>query len=596
MYILGLSAMGHDSAAALLGDSGIVAAMEESKLTRSRAVEGIPREAIRYCLERAGIGWRDVTHVAIASRPWRAWQRQATFRARLAPIAPVSSGYFVNKASGELGRELNNVRIVRQMAGAPEGRLESLDHHLCHAASAFYASPYERALVVSLDEKGDGRAGFVGIGEGTALREVSSLALPHSLAWVYSQVTKLLGFRPHADEHKTQWLSIYGNSGGDPGGGAAAVVTGAATGAAEFTELFLEMLRREPRGPAQLNTKYFRNGFAGELSFTHEFYRRAGIAHEPAEDAPGTRVAEALCAPIAAGLQRACETILYEWLAALREEFQERALCVAGGLFLNPLLVAAIEARAGYENVFVQPAAGNEGTALGAAWLVWHQQLERARMRAMPGPYWGPAYSNEEIKKVLDNCKAAYHWCDSDERKLGEAVRLLQAGKIVAWFQGAAEFGPRAQGNRSLLASPWAPYAKENLNDYVKHRESFRPFALAIPEERCAEYFECSANGRFLTTMATANEAGRKLLAPLPPGFLLAGNLVRLHVVRAADNPLFWKLLNRAGENAPAPILVNTSFNLFGEPLVVTPRDAVRSYFCSGADALVAGNFLLEKR
>lgn len=596
MYILGLSAMGHDSAAALLGDSGIVAAMEESKLTRSRAVEGIPREAIRYCLERAGIGWRDVTHVAIASRPWRAWQRQATFRARLAPIAPVSSGYFVNKASGELGRELNNVRIVRQMAGAPEGRLESLDHHLCHAASAFYASPYERALVVSLDEKGDGRAGFVGIGEGTALREVSSLALPHSLAWVYSQVTKLLGFRPHADEHKTQWLSIYGNSGGDPGGGAAAVVTGAATGAAEFTELFLEMLRREPRGPAQLNTKYFRNGFAGELSFTHEFYRRAGIAHEPAEDAPGTRVAEALCAPIAAGLQRACETILYEWLAALREEFQERALCVAGGLFLNPLLVAAIEARAGYENVFVQPAAGNEGTALGAAWLVWHQQLERARMRAMPGPYWGPAYSNEEIKKVLDNCKAAYHWCDSDERKLGEAVRLLQAGKIVAWFQGAAEFGPRALGNRSLLASPWAPYAKENLNDYVKHRESFRPFALAIPEERCAEYFECSANGRFLTTMATANEAGRKLLAPLPPGFLLPGNLVRLHVVRAADNPLFWKLLNRAGENAPAPILVNTSFNLFGEPLVVTPRDAVRSYFCSGADALVAGNFLLEKR
>jgi carbamoyltransferase len=589
MYILGLSAMGHDSAAALLGDSGIVAAMEESKLARRRAIGGIPREAIRFCLEHAGIGWRDVAHVAIASRPWRAWQRQASFRARLAPLAPVSSGYFVNKASGELGRELNNVRIVRQMAGAPDGRVESLDHHLCHAASAFYASPFERALVVSLDEKGDGRAGFVGLGEGTGLREVSSLALPHSLAWVYSQVTKLLGFRPHADEHKTQWLSIYGESGGDAGGAAVA-------GAAELTELFLEMLRREPRGPAHLNAKYFRHGFAGELSFTHEFYRRAGIAREPAEDAPETRVPEPFRAKIAAGLQRACEIILCEWLAALREEFKERSLCLAGGLFLNPLLVAAIEARAGFENVFVQPAAGNEGTALGAAWLVWHQQLGRARMAAMPAPYWGPAYSNEEIKKVLDNCKAAYHWCDSDERKLGEAVRLLQAGKIVAWFQGAAEFGPRALGNRSLLASPWAPYAKENLNDYVKHRESFRPFALAIPEEQCAEYFECSANGRFLTTMAKANEAGRKLLAPLPPGFLLQDNLVRLHVVHAADNPLFWKLLNRAGENAPAPMLVNTSFNLFGEPLVVTPRDAVRSYFCSGADALVAGNFLLEKR
>ena len=582
MYILGLSAMGHDSAAALLGDSGIVAAMEEGKLARTRAIEGIPREAIRFCLERAGIGWRDVAHVAIASRPWRAWQRQASFRARLAPLAPVSSGYFVNKASGELGRELNNVRIVRQMAGAPEGRVVSLDHHLCHAASAFYASPFERALVVSLDEKGDGRTGFVGIGEGTGLREVASLALPHSLAWVYSQVTKLLGFRPHADEHKTQWLSIYGERGG--------------AGGAELTDLFLEMLRREPRGPAHLNAKYFRRGFAGELSFTHEFYRRAGIAREPAEGTPETRVAEPLRAGIAAGLQRACEIILCEWLAALREEFKERSLCLAGGLFLNPLLVAAIEARAGFDNVFVQPAAGNEGTALGAASLLWHQQLGRARMAAMPGPYWGPAYNNEEIKKVLDNCKAAYHWCDSDERKLGEAARLLQAGKIVAWFQGAAEFGPRALGNRSLLASPWAPYAKENLNDYVKHRESFRPFALAIPEERCPEYFECSPNGRFLTTMAKANEAGRKLLAPLPAGFLLPDNLVRLHVVHAAENPLFWKLLIRAGENAPAPMLVNTSFNLFGEPLVVTPRDAVRSYFCSGADALVAGNFLLEKR
>jgi carbamoyltransferase len=589
VYILGLSAMGHDSAAALLGDSGIVAAMEESKLARTRVIEGIPREAIRYCLERAGIAWRDVGHVAIASRPWRAWQRQASFRARLAPLAPISSGYFVNKASGELGRELNNVRIVRQIAGTPDGRVATLDHHLCHAASAFYASPFERALVVSLDEKGDGRAGFVGIGEGTGLREVASLAVPHSLAWVYSQVTKLLGFRAHADEHKTQWLSIYGERDGESSGGAAGR-------AGEFTDLFLEMLRREERGPARLNAKYFRHGFAGELSFTHEFYRRAGIAHEPAEDAPETRVAEPMRARIAAGLQRACEIILCEWLVALREQFKERSLCLAGGLFLNPLLVAAIEAGAGFENVFVQPAAGNEGTALGAAWLVWHQELGRPRLAEMPAPYWGSAYSNEEIKKVLENCKAAYHWCDSDERKVDEAERRLLAGKIVAWFQGKAEFGPRALGNRSLLASPWAPYAKENLNDYVKHRESFRPFALAIPEERCAEYFQCSPNGRFLTTMARANAAGRKLLAELPPGFLLADDLVRLQVVRAADNPLFWKLLQRSGENAPAPILVNTSFNLFGEPLVVTPRDAVRSYFCSGADALVAGNFLLEKR
>ena len=579
MYILGLSAMGHDSAAALIGDSGVVAAIEEGKLARTRGVEGIPRAAIHFCLERAGISWRDVAHVAIASDPTRAWRRQAWYRARVAPFGPVSSGYFLNKAFGELGRELNNFRIVKQMAGEPARRVEALEHHLCHAASAFYASPFDKALIVSLDERGDGRAGFVSDWRRRADSGSGSIAMPHSLAWAYSQVTKLLGFRAHGDEHKTQWLSLAGEP--------------------VFADLFLAMLRGAAAGPGDsagaphLDTRYFRREFAAELAFTSEFYRRVGIA-----GAPERQMDDATRANIAASLQQACETIVCEWLAGLREKFQARSLCLAGGLFLNPLLVAAIESRAGFENVFVQPAAGNEGTALGAAWLVWHREPARGRARVAPmaAPYWGPAYSNAEIKTVLDNCKATYRWCDSDERKLAETVRLLHGGKIVAWFQGAAEFGPRALGNRSLLASPWAPYVKENLNDYVKHRESFRPFALAIPEESCAEFFECSANGRFLTTMATANEKGRKLLAELPPGFLLPGNLVRLHVVRAADNPLFWRLLNDSGRDAPAPMLVNTSFNLFGEPLVVTPRDAVRSYFCSGADALVAGNFLLEKR
>ena len=571
MYILGLSAMGHDSAAALINDSGVVAAIEEGKLARSRSAEGIPRAAIHFCLELPGITWRDVSHVAIASDPARSWRRQAWYRVRVAPFGPVSSGYFLNKAFGELGRELNNFRIVKQLAGAPTERVESLDHHLCHAASAFYASSFDKALIVSLDERGDGRAGCIGIGQGTRIREVASVSIPHSLAWMYSQVTKLLGFGSHADEHKTQWLSLAGQP--------------------VFADLFLKMLRGPAASPPRLDARYFRREFASELTFTSEFYRHLGIA-----GAPEPRMDDSMRANLAASLQKACETILCEWLAALRGKFQARSLCLAGGLFLNPLLVAAVESRTGFENVFVQPAAGNEGTALGAAWLAWHQEAGRARVAPMPAPYWGPAYSNEDIKTVLDNCKATYRWCDSDQRKLAETVRLLHGGKIVAWFQGAAEFGPRALGHRSLLASPWAPYVKENLNDYVKHREAFRPFALAIPEEHCAEYFHGSANARFLTTMATANEKGRKLLAELPPGFLLQGNLVRLHVVRSADNPLLWKLLNDSGQNAPAPMLVNTSFNLFGEPLVVTPRDAVRSYFCSGADALVAGNFLLEKR
>jgi carbamoyltransferase len=571
MYILGLSAMGHDSAAALLNENGVVAAIEEGKLTRTRLAQGIPRAAIRYCLDRAHIGWRDIEKISIASRPGGTFRRQALLRARLAPLAPVQSGYFLSKAFGELGRELNNFRILRALAGDPSGRITGLDHHLCHAASTYYASPFDSALIVTLDEQGDGRAGFVGLGEGPRLREWASVPFPHSLAWVYTQFTRLLGFRPHGDEHKTQWLSLAG----DP----------------IFADLLLDMLRSAPHEAPHLNRNYFDPAFAGELSFTEKFYRRLGIAPQPEP-----HLDEKSQADIAASLQKACAILLCEWLESLRKQPGSRSLCLAGGLFLNPLLVSAIERNTRFDQVFVQPAAGNEGTSLGAAWLAWHQVLNRPRVEPMSCPYWGPAYSHEEIKQVLDNCKALYRWCDSEDHKIEQTVRLLEAGKIVAWYQGAAEFGPRALGNRSLLASPWAPYVKENLNDYVKHRESFRPFALSIPAEDCAEYFDCSKNGRFLTTMATANAKGRKLLDALPQGFLLKDSLVRLHVVSSEDNPLFWKLLKRSGEKAPAPLLVNTSFNLFGEPLVITPRDAVRSYFCSGADALVAGNFLLTKK
>lgn len=562
--------MTHDPAAALIGEQGVIAAIEEGKLTRTRTAEGIPRAAIQFCLERAGIDIAQVGQIAIGSRPMRSWERQTLFRARLAPLAPSSSGYFISKAFGELSRELNNFRLIDNMAAGSSHKAQSFEHHQCHAASAFFGSPFERALIVTLDEIGDGRSGSVSIGDGTRIRELESVAFPDSLAWVYSQVTRLLGFRSHGEEHKTQWLGLAGEP--------------------VFLDLFLEALRTETSGRPRLNTKFFRRSYAGELSFSDEFYRRLGlpVIAQPIAD-------DAIRANIAAGLQQACAVIVCEWLEMTRQKTDSRSLCLAGGLFLNPLLVAAVESNTRFENVFVQPAAGIEGTALGAAYLAWHREGGRPRIGFGGAPYWGPEFSNDAVKSVLDNCKASYKWCDSEEAKVGETVRMLHAGKIVAWYQGAAEFGPRALGNRSLLASPWSPYVKENLNDYVKHRESFRPFALAMPEEDCAQYFDHTPNARYLTTMARAKEAGKKLLAGLPPGFLLKGNIVRLHAVSSGDNPLLWKLLKRSGENSPAPILVNTSFNLFGEPLVVKPRDAVRSYFCSGADVLVAGNFLLKK-
>jgi carbamoyltransferase len=573
MHILGISAMGHDPAAALVSENGIVA-IEDGKLSRARSQEGIPRHAIHYCISTAKVGWKELELVAVASRPGRAWLRDAFLRARLALLSPVRSAYFVNKAAGELGRELNNFRILRELAGGPPARVEAFDHQLCHVSSSYFASPCDRALLLSLDEHGDALAGLVAMGEGSSIRELSKVPLPHSLGWLFTKITALLGFQSHSDEHKTQWLGLSAEP--------------------ALVDAFLAMLRRHPQGPPHLNAKYFHRSFAGELPFTDEFYRALGITLSGEPRVP--QIPGSLRTVIAASLQKACGVALGDWLESLRKQTGQKALCLAGGLFLNPLLVSAVEQNTAFDLVFVQPAAGNEGTALGAAWLAWHRRGKNHRVAPLSTLYWGPSYSNEEIKQVLDNCKAAYRWCDSEDQKIEATVQLLQAGKIVAWFQGHAEFGPRALGNRSLLASPWSPYVKENLNDFVKHRESFRPFALAVPEEDSADYFHCSANAHFMATMAVAKDKARELFADSGSAFISQHGWVRLHVVARNVNPLLWKLLKRCGQNAPAPMLVNTSFNLFGEPLVISPRDAVRSYYCSGTDALVAGSFLLTKR
>ena len=565
MNILAIS-LAHDPSAVLLAEGAVIAAIEEGKLLRTRKCEGIPRQAIDFALKTARAQWKDIGLVAVSGRPVKAWARQALFRAKELLRAPISSIYYQVDLANELSRQLNNLRILGILVGKPAVPVIRFEHSLCHAASAFYASPFDSALILTLDDKGDGRCGLLAEGEGSEIRELRSIRFPNSVAWVYSQVTELLGFQWHSEEHKTQWLSM--------------------TGEPVFSNLFLEILRRGRDPWPSINPRFFRRGFAGQVAFSDEFYQRIGILNPAREVA-----SEQLRANIAASVQRACSIVVTDLLEHLRKQFRFKSLCLAGGLFLNPLIVSDVERNTGFDQVFVQPAAGNEGTALGAAWLAWHKVQKKPRSAPIVRLDWGPGYSNEEIKNVLDNCKTAYRWVDSDDRKIEEAVRLLCKGKIVAWFQGAAEFGPRALGNRSLLASPWADYVKENLNDYVKHREFFRPFALSIPEEDHARFFECSPAGQFMATMGFARRECREMLRE----FLLQGDQIRLHLVQRAANPLLWKLLKRFGENAPAPLLVNTSFNLFGEPLVITPRDAVRSYFCSGVDALIAGNFVLTK-
>jgi len=564
MRILGLSSFQHDTAAALLQDGAVRAAIENDKLARART-RNRPELAIRSCFESVGTDWDGVGLVAVAVQPLKSWFRKSWLRVKLSAAAPVASAYYAADEAGALARDLNNLRVLRRCSMKSDHKLIGFDHHLCHAASAFFLSPFERSLIATMDEGGDGTSATLGIGEGNRIRVLRTIPFPNSLAWVYSQVTDLAGFRPRLDEHKTQWLSLEGQP--------------------IYRDVFIKMLRGRRGALPRLDYSFFHRGLANQLSFSEKFYRVTRLPQDRKQ------IGEEQSRNLAASIQAACAELLTAVVEDLRQSEGIREVCFAGGLLQNVLLVASLEKSLGADEVFVPPAPGNAGTALGAALLAWHHGLQKPRTDADVHAYLGPKFDRQAVKDVLDNTKSRYTLPTTEERKLDAAVQLLQAGKIVGWFQGATEFGPRALGNRSVLASPWAAYVKENLNDFIKHREWFRPFAISVPEEDCPRYFEASRQCRFMNSVGNVLPGS----ACLPEGFLLPDGRVRLHVVEKRSNPTFWALLKRFGERAPAPMLLNTSFNLFGEPLVVTPRDAMRSYFGSGLDALIIDKFVLSK-
>lgn len=561
MQILGLSALRHDTAAALLENGVVKVAVENDKLTRSRT-RGLPEAAIRSCLEATDTRWTDLSMVSVATRPLRAWMRKTLLPANLSAVAPLISSCHGASGLGVVSEELSHLRALRRKAGSCP--VITFDHHLCHAASAFFLSPFDHALILTIDEDGDGISGMLAVGEDSRIRVLRTIAFPHSPAWVYSQVTRLAGFS-RGEEHKTQWLSVEGEP--------------------AFKEVLLKILRGS-RGPVpHLDYSFFNRSWSSGLSFSDRFYREAGLPCDHTEMNDHQRKS------LARSIQDVCCELVTELIHHFCHAHTVNQVCLAGGLFQNSLLVSALEKNLGLEHVFVPPAPGNAGTAVGAAYLAWYQLFPQCHTKPVFHVYAGLQYDRHQTKEVLDNSKARYSLQNTEQRKLEAAVNLLHAGKIVGWFQGASEFGPRALGNRSVLASPWAPYVKENLNDFIKHREWFRPFAISVPEEDCAQYFEASRQCQFLNSLGWARQDNRCL----PESFLLPSCQVRLHVVRKTSNPLFWQLLKRFGERAPAPMLLNTSFNLFGEPLVVSPRDALRSYFCSGLDALIIDNFVLSK-
>jgi len=429
-----------------------------------------------------------------------------------------------------------------------------VEHHQAHAASAFFASPFEEATVLTLDHAGDFRCGARWQPKDKQIQAEREWYYPDSLGRLYGAVTQLLGYRAGAEEHKVQWQSASGDE--------------------RYAPLFREVLSVA----ARLDSSFFDGHRQSEGGFSPKFFERLGFQ-------AGSRIPADAVPAVARGLQKTVE----ETVLAMAGEGEN--LCVAGGMFLNVMLVEFLERCGRWKNVFAQPAAGNAGTALGAVYHVWHQVRRHMRRRGMESMFLGPGYGAEEIKQVLENCKLRFQYLRSTDDMLARAVRMLGEHKILAWMQGRMEFGPRALGNRSILASPLDPYSTENLNVFIKHREPFRKFAASVPAEVAGEYFEAGPNARYLATVGRVRPKHRKTFEAA----ILGEDMIRAHVVAEKDNPLYHRLLLEAGKATGLPVLYNTSFNLFGDPLVSAPREAVRSFYSSGIDAMFVGNFLLEK-
>ena len=521
MIVIGLGGLLDDASCALLKNGQILAAVEEAKMTRGQRPGGLPQAAIEECLRLSGATRDQVDTVAL--------------------VRPIARG-----PEAELHLALRDQ--------FPNSEVVVVEHHLAHAASAFFASPFEDATVLTLDHAGDFRCGARWKAAGGQIELEKEWYYPDSLGRLYGAVTELLGFRARADEHKVQWLSASGDD--------------------RFAPLFREMVHDS----ARLDASYFDGNRPAAGGFSRKFFEGLGLAD-------GAKIPAVLAPSVARGLQKTIE----ETVLALAGKGEN--LCLAGGLFFNALLVEFIERSGHWKNVFVQAAAGNAGTALGAVYHVWHQLKKRPRKAHRGTLLLGPSYGVDEIKQVLENCKLRFAYLRSTDDVLAAAVKMLGEHKIVAWMQGRMEFGPRALGNRSILASPLDQYSTENLNVFIKHREPFRKFAASVPAELAAEYFDAGPNARTIATVGRVRDGYKTTFAPA----ILGDDVVRVHVVEEEENPLFHRLLHEAGKASGLPVLYNTSFNLFGDPLVSTPRDAVRSFYSSGIDGLFVGSFLLEK-
>ena len=591
MRILGISAFYHDSAAALLEDGRIVAAAQEERFTRKKHDARFPLHAIRYCLTEGGIALGDLDRVVFYEKPFVKFERLLETYLSFAP-----RGYKTFRMAIPLWlREklfLKDLLLkeLRKISGSGEWNEELLfsEHHLSHAASAFFPSPFDEAIVLTMDGVGEWATTSAAIGKGNSLEVQKEIHFPHSLGFLYSAFTYYTGFKVNSGEYKLMGLAPYGEP--------------------KYKDKILEhLIDVKADGSFRLNMSYF--DFCTGLTMTSQRF------HDLFGGPP--RKPDQLLTPyhmdLAASIQAVTEEIVLRLTRSLCEETGIRNLCLAGGVALNCVANGKVLRDACCDRIWIQPAAGDAGGALGAALAGYHLQLGRARTAngdAMKGSFLGPAFTQREIEDRLTRSGARFEVL-ADGALIATGAEDLARSKALGWFQGRMEFGPRALGNRSILGDPRSPGMQKTLNLKIKYRESFRPFAPSVLRERVSDWFELDCDSPYMLLVADVVRSRRremtreekqlfgidKLNVPRSeiPAVTHVDYSARVQTVHEDTNPRYYALLSAFERKTGCPVLVNTSFNVRGEPIVCTPEDAFRCFMGSELDALAAGNCYLRK-
>ena len=562
MNILGISAFYHDSAAALVRDGQLVAAAQEERFTRRKHDEGFPLHAVRYCLREGGIEVKDLDYVVFYDKPFLKFERLIFTYFEQFPRGLRS---FIEAMPIWMADKLWIKSVIRHELGYG-GEILFNDHHLSHAASAFLVSPFEEAAILTVDGVGEWSTSTWGVGRGNQIELLYETRFPHSLGLFYSAYTYYLGFKVNSAEYKVMGLAPYGQP--------------------RFYDRVRETIDWKPDGSFRLNVEYF--DFLHGLRMTSERFHKL-FGGPPRR--PETRLTQREF-DIAASVQKVTDEIMVALGRHIREQTGLRYLCLAGGVALNCVANAKVLEEAGFDDVWVQPAAGDAGGAVGAAFYVWNTVLGHERSFVMEHAFWGPEFSEEECRAGLDALSARYRRLDTPEL-LREVAHLIADNQVVGWFQGRMEFGPRALGSRSILADARDPKMKDTLNMKIKFREGFRPFAPSVLHERSGEFFEMDGLRRSPFMLFVANVRPDRRVVP---SVTHVDGSSRLQTVERDVNPLYYDLIAEFERQTGVPIIINTSFNVRGEPIVCTPADAYRCFMRTNMDYLVVGPFLLDKR